>query len=123
MSEHELKFCDFMWQKRWNYNQGPASSITISNGQAMMVTAFGVVHFNPEDAPHIQEALEAAIRLLRENFATSNAEMAVREWMRQGRKIQAIKAYREIMFNNTGVQIGLKEAKDFVENLDRRNTR
>jgi ribosomal protein L7/L12 len=36
------------------------------------------------------------------------------QWLRQGKKIEAVKAYRE----RTGV--GLKEAKDVVDDLERR---
>jgi len=47
---------------------------------------------------------------------TPEVEERVRELMRARRKIEAIKAYREA----TGA--GLKDSKEFVEELDRRMT-
>lgn len=47
----------------------------------------------------------------------STAQTAALQWLRQGNKIEAIKAYRE----HTGT--GLKEAKDAIDALEKTLTR
>ena len=64
------------------------------------------------DAPIVDESVdELGFRLRADSQAAGMTE--VREWLARGRKIEAIKVYR----NLTGA--GLKEAKDAVEAMER----
>lgn len=112
----EQQFASFKWEKRWNLSNGPRAALTQVAQEHSLFTCLGSVRFTDEDAPHILKSLEAAVNLLKDHFTRTNAEMAARELMHQGKKIQAIKTYR-LMMSDVGHFIGLKEAKDFVESL------
>lgn len=111
----EDQFSNFTWNNTSTHVVG-ISEYPI-DGKYCMTTPFGIVYFDSEDAPHILQQLEVAVNLLKDKFARSNAEIAARYLMREGRKILAIKEYRRIMHEQMGQLIGLKEAKDFVEGL------
>jgi hypothetical protein len=113
------QFASFDWQKRWNNNNPDTTvaSLSQSGDRFGLVSCLGFVRFDNEDSPHLIAQLESALKLLKEHFAASNAEIAARELIRQGRKIAAIKEYRRLMYELNGELIGLKEAKEFVEGL------
>jgi hypothetical protein len=107
------QYSDFTWEKRWNNPASHTAGMTQSGDNYTLVTCQGTIRFTSEDAPHILESLSNAVRLIQNQFADSNADMAALELLRQGRKISAIKKYREIKL------CGLKEAREYVENLAR----
>lgn len=112
------QFADFTWQKRWNQSSenSAAAALTQSGGEYCLLTCMGFVNFEDDDATTLIKNLEAAVEILKDKFTRTNAEIAARELMRQSKKIAAIKVYRQIMSDN-GIDVGLKEAKEFVESI------